>query len=50
MLGSGRHRENKPFRFKWPKVPIPALGIFIPYDKTQNKNQKKKKFLLKSTN
>ena len=35
-LGPWRHKVDEPFQFYWPKEPIRALGIFIPYHQKQN--------------
>ena len=35
-LGPWRYCKEKPFRFKWSREPIRALGIFISYDEKQN--------------
>ena len=31
-LGPRRHRQDKPFGFRWPEKPIRVLGTFISYN------------------
>ena len=38
-LGPWRDIQDEPFKFRWPKDPIRALGIFISYHQKQNERK-----------